>query len=255
MCTLLFAYRHHPGYALVMAANRDEFYSRPTQQAHWWPGGVVLAGMDLQAGGTWMGISRTGRFAALTNHRNPHDIRPDAPSRGALVSQFLHTDQPALDYLHDILPTAMAYNGFNLLVYDGKELAYLGNREAVVQPRVLAPGLYGLSNAVLDTPWPKVADGKERLHQLLATNPAPTPHALIELMQQRELAPDHRLPSTGVSLEWERMLSATFITSAVYGTVCSTAVLITDDGQVHYSERSTHPQHPDRGQVDFAFVP
>jgi uncharacterized protein with NRDE domain len=166
MCLILFAYQRHPRYRLILAANRDEFYARPTAPLGFWADHPqVLAGRDLEQKGTWLGVTRGGRLAAITNYRDPQAIKPNAPSRGHLVSDFLKGSIPPLDYLQDISASAARYSGFNLLVGDPSGLFYFSNHGAVMCR--LAPGLYGLSNGLLDIPWPKVDQGKQALAALV----------------------------------------------------------------------------------------
>lgn len=235
MCLILFAHRAHPDYPLVVAANRDEWFRRPTARAGFWPDApAVFAGRDLEQQGTWLGVTRGGRFAALTNFRDPDSNRPDAPSRGMLVSAFLRSQGPAREYLERLRGDAARFNGFSLLAGDGDSLAYFSNREGEI--RDLAPGVYGLSNSLLDVPWPKVESGKARLAAALDGRPSPA--ELLALLDDTELATDDALPSTGVSRDWERRLSSLRITGDAYGTRSSTALLVGADGEVSFSERS-----------------
>lgn len=262
MCLILFAHRAHPGYPLVVAANRDEFYERPTAPAAFWEDARdVLAGRDLRAGGTWMGVTRSGRWAAITNYRDPPAARPGAPSRGHLVGDFLRGDAPPGDYLAAVAARAREYDGFNLLVGDGSEVYYFGNRD-VAEPqgaerdgrvRRLEPGVYGLSNHLLDTPWPKVERGKRALQALLAAEAGPTPGALLEILYDTEIAPAQALPDTGVGPEWERLLSASFVATPRYGTRSSTALLIDGAGKVTFVERSFLPGPVANGEVRHEF--
>jgi uncharacterized protein with NRDE domain len=235
MCLILFAHRAHPAQRLVVAANRDEWFRRPTAAAAFWADAPeIFAGRDLEHRGTWLGVTTTGRFAAVTNYRDPGSHRPDAPSRGRLVSDFLRTRATPASYLERLRPDAASYNGFSLVVGDGASLCYLSNREGEV--RSLAPGIYGLSNNLLDVPWPKVRLGKEGLaRQLDAHVDADT---LLALLDDTRTAPDAELPSTGVSSEWERKLSALRIVADGYGTRSSTALLIGGEGEVAIAERS-----------------
>lgn len=225
MCLILVAWHAHPEYPLVVAANRDEFFWRPTAPAAFWPDHPqVLAGRDLEAGGTWMGITRTGRFAALTNFRDPASHKPAAPSRGQLVADFLTGTQSIDGYLDSL--DGAAFNGFNLLLGDGEKLVAYSNVSG--ERHELAPGIYGLSNALLDTPWPKVGAGKTALEAALAVLPGEV--ALWKLLRNDELHPDHALPATGVPLEWERLLSAAFVRSPDYGTRSSTVLTVSTGG-------------------------
>jgi len=235
MCLILFAHHAHPAYPLVVAANRDEWFRRPTAPAGFWPDAPeVLAGRDLEQRGTWLGVTRSGRFAALTNYRDPAANRPGAPSRGALVSAFLRSQVPPDEYLERLRHEASGYNGFSLLAGDGATLCYFSNREGEI--RSLAPGVYGLSNSLLDVDWPKVQSGKARL--AAALDGGPDPDGLLAILDDTGLASDHDLPSTGVSAEWERKLSSLRIVADGYGTRCSTALLVGADGEISFVERS-----------------
>jgi len=239
MCLIFIAYRMLLECPLLLIANRDEFYRRPTAAASFWPQAPqVLAGKDLEGGGSWLGLSRDGRLAAITNYRNLAEVSgagADKRSRGLLVSDFLSGSASAAGYLDELAQQPEAYRGFNLLLGDGSGLHYYSNRGAA--PRSLAPGLYGLSNHLLDTPWPKVAEGKRALAQLIAQG-LPEEAALFELLADRSLAPDPLLPETGLSRDWERLLSSRFIQSADYGTRASTLVLCDHQGAARFVERS-----------------
>ena len=237
MCLILLAHDAHPRYRLVVAANRDEFYARPAAPAAWWPDAPgVLAGRDLRGGGTWLGITRAGRFAAVTNFRETAPVAPDAPSRGHLVGGFLRGADAPEAYLRALAARAGEYAGFNLLVGDGEDLRWLSNRGGAA--RALEAGVYGLSNALLDTPWPKVARGKAGLAAALAGGGEVDPGALFRVLWDAEPAPDAHLPDTGVGLERERMLSPPFIRGAEYGTRASTVLLVGRDGRVGFVERT-----------------
>jgi uncharacterized protein with NRDE domain len=239
MCLIVFAHAMHPKYRLVVAANRDEFYSRPTEAAHFWDGTqTLLAGRDLSAGGTWLGVTRSGRFAAVTNHRDPLRERPTALSRGTLTTGFLQGSDPPLAYLEHIARVGSAYGGFNLIVGDGRELGYYSNRDEIA--RRLDPGVYGLSNDALDTNWLKVERGKVGLEAILSDEVI-SPEDLLDLLSDATSAPDDRLPDTGVGIEWERVLSPVFIRTEAYGTRSSTALLIDVDGEVTFVERVYEP--------------
>lgn len=232
MCLILFAWCQHPRYPLVLAANRDELYRRPSAPlAFWHDAPDLLAGRDQVAGGTWLGVTRGGRFAAVTNVRDPRRQRPEAPSRGHLVSEFLRSEQPAADYLAKLQSCAADYNGFNLLLGDSSGLQFFSNYDQ--SPRVLAPGLYGLSNAPLDYPWPKVSRGKNLLAKLL---PQPTVAGLLGLLGDGSQPPDAALPDTGIGLQRERLLAPIFITGEHYGTRSSTALLLDAGGGVELAE-------------------
>lgn len=239
MCLLVLAFKAHPRYRLVVAANRDEFHHRPTEPAHFWPDRPnLLAGRDLEAGGTWLGVTRGGRFAALTNFREPGRHRADAPSRGGLVTAFLTGRETPLDFLASLAERAVRYNGFSLVVADGTRLAHLSNRGAAPAP--ISPGVHGLSNHLLDTPWPKVTRTRDRLRELLARDQV-EPSSLLDLLADRDPPPDAELPDTGVGLELERLLGPPCVVSLTYGTRCSTALLVGRDGEVRLVERTLDP--------------
>jgi len=231
MCLIVFAWRVVPSVPLIAAANRDEFYARAAAPAALWPEHPhVFAGRDLQAGGSWMGITQPGgepggsRFAAITNIRAPSEHKDNAPSRGHLVADFLAGDLSPQEYVEKIRPAAAAYNGFNLVLADRDTLIWYSNK-GDADPRngkPLEPGVYGLSNALLDAPWPKVVKTKAQFASLLCLG-APD-DAYFEMLADTTPAPDMRLPETGVPLDTERMLSAVRIESPGYGTRTSTVV-------------------------------
>lgn len=238
MCLILVAWRVHPDYPLVAAANRDEFFARPTAPAAFWQDAPqVLAGRDLDAGGTWMGITRNGRFAALTNFRDPAQNRGGAPSRGGLVKDFLCGEQAPQDYLQRIAAHGRACNGYNLLVSDGATLWWSSNMGGAA--RALEPGVYGVSNHLLDTPWPKVGAGKTALAQAL--DRLPDDEALFALLQDDGIHPDEHLPQTGIPLDWERLLSSAFVKSTNYGTRSSTVMCVATDGWASFDEQTWLP--------------
>jgi uncharacterized protein with NRDE domain len=240
MCLVLIALDLHPEYSLIVAANRDEFYDRPTAPAAFWRDAPsVLAGRDLKAGGTWLGIDRKGRLAAVTNYRQGEREPPAARSRGRLVSDFLTGNTSALKHIERVQGEAGLYNGFNLIAGDAGGLLYYSNREGRV--RSLAPGVYGLSNHLLDTPWPKVAATKSAFGALLNDGASELTAGLFALLSNRDRASDDQLPSTGVGPEWERLLSSAFIASDGYGTRSSTVVLVGRDGSMVFVERGFGP--------------
>jgi len=256
MCLILFAYRTHPAYRLVVAANRDEFYGRPTSAASVWPDRPsILAGRDLARGGTWMGVSTDGKFAALTNYRDPKESTDGKRSRGELVANYLDGDATPEAYVRRAAREAASYPGYNLLVGDRHELYFYSNVERV--PKRLPPGVYGVSNHLLDTPWPKVEKGKAGLAALLAEGESLEPSSVTErlfaLLADAEPAPDALLPNTGVSREWERKLSSMFIRSVddAYGTRCSTVLLMTD-ADMWYAERTHERAASGAGTADEA---
>ena len=233
MCLILVAWRSHPRYPCVVAANRDEFFGRPTAEADWWQEpGEILAGRDLQAGGTWLGVTRTGRFSALTNFRDPSVVKPDAPSRGALVTGFLTSRASTAAGLEEIARRGAQCNPFNVLCSDGQDLGVYESTTGA--GRILDPGVYALSNHLLDTPWPKVTQAKSRLQEAL--NDLPQSAAMLDLLRDAVPAVDEELPRTGVSLELERMLSSAFVRGENYGTRCSTIVTTDREGATTFGE-------------------
>jgi uncharacterized protein with NRDE domain len=252
MCLILAALDAHPDYALVVAANRDEFYDRPTAPAAFWPEHPrILGGRDLRAGGTWLGVDRSGRFAAVTNYRQGEREPPAPRSRGLLVSNYLSSDVDAGGYVARVEREGSEYNGFNLLAGNSRELHWLSNREG--RARRLGPGIYGLSNHLLDTPWPKVTAGKSALTALLGGREADLVSGLFDLLSDKTQVPDDALPRTGIGLAWERLLSSAFIASAEYGTRSSTVVLIGRDARVTFVERSFGAGSTRAGEVCHAF--
>ena len=240
MCLVLIAWQTHPRYPLVLAANRDEFHARPAQELHWWSEGPrMLAGRDLQAGGTWLGLDAEGRLALVTNYRDPSLPRPEGSSRGSLVGEFLGGRQEAKEFVRAAAARARQFSGFNLLALDRAGLGYVTSHPQA-ESRALAPGIYGLSNERLDTPWPKLVRTRERFEREIA-NEHPGSDALMHMLSDRAPAPDAELPDTGVGIEWERLLSSPFIVSSAYGTRCSTVVMIRNDGLVTAEERSHTP--------------
>jgi uncharacterized protein with NRDE domain len=247
MCLIVFAWRVIPGVPVIAVANRDEFYDRPTAPAAPWPGHPnLIAGRDLEHGGSWMGITREGangpKFAALTNVRGPDERRPDAPSRGALVADFLKGSLSAPEYLDLIAARGDVYNGFNLVLGDAGNLYWYSNR-AGDDPRngqpLEAGRIYGLSNGLLDSPWPKVTRTKAQFASLLCQG-APE-DAYFEMLADTTRVPDMRLPDTGVPLDWERALSAVCIRTPGYGTRSSTVVKLYENAAAELLERSVQP--------------
>jgi len=250
MCLIALAWRALPDYSLIVAANRDEYFGRPAAPAGFWDDHPnVLAGRDLEAGGTWLGITLDGRFAALTNYRNPSDRKTGAPSRGALVSDFLTGRSGPLEYLRDVERRATSYNGFSLLVGDSDSLCFTSNRGAGAPARVEA-GIHGLSNHLLDTPWPKVEKAKARFaERFKKTFDAAS---AFELLSDSERAQSGELPSTGVSLEMEERLSAIRILAVGgYGTRCSTTLCFGKDGRIEFHERSYREDGSVSGTVSY----
>jgi uncharacterized protein with NRDE domain len=239
MCLIVIAHEHHPRYPLVVAANRDELYARPTAPAGFWEERPdLLAGRDLLGGGTWLGITRSGRFAAVTNYREPGETRIDAPSRGQLVTGYLCSGDAPLNYLQEISERGADYNGFNLIAGSSGSMAWYSNRGG--DPRELESGVYGVSNHLLDTPWPKVERGKAGVAAALGDD-EPDTEALFRLLADHTLAGDDALPDTGVGRDWERTLSPLFISSENYGTRSSTVLTVDTGGRVRFAERSYAP--------------
>ncbi|WP_420317096.1 NRDE family protein [Ekhidna sp.] len=249
MCLIAFAYKSHPKYKFILVANRDEFYARPTAVAHWWiDHPEILGGRDLQAKGTWMAINKKGRFAAVTNYRDIKNIKPDARSRGDLPVNFLLSNEKPSKYSRQVFGEGSQYNGFNLITLD-KELAHVSNYDKEV--RLLEPGIYGLSNALLDTPWFKVEKAK-RDFNVMIKQPFSL-DGLINMMQNTDLADDKDLPETGLDYEREKAISAMCIRTPDYGTCCSTALTIDYDGNVSFMEKSYPVGNRKEGTVSFEF--
>ncbi|MCP5049380.1 MAG: NRDE family protein, partial [bacterium] len=240
MCLVLLAYKSHPFYKLILAANRDEFYNRSTAPANWWKEPpFLLAGKDLKAGGTWLGVTKDGKMAALTNYRGKKygPEKEKAPSRGQLISAYLARRVSARDYGEELVKTGPGYNGFNLIYGDfvSNDLYYYSNRKNTLKR--LEPGVYGLSNDTLDTPWPKVVKGKQLLEKQISSAPGELEiEPLFSILADSEIAPDDQLPDTGVGLAVERVLSALFIRSPEYGTRSSTVLSVDKNNSVTFIE-------------------
>lgn len=244
MCLVLLAVDCHPRHRLIVAANRDELYSRRTARLSRWPGPAgIAAGVDLEGGGTWMAASRTGRFAAVTNYRDLRDLRPREPgelSRGALVRDFVEGALPPAEHLAALVPTMHLHRGFNLLVGDREGVYWLSNRGGDIVR--LRPGFHGLSNHLLDTPWPKVEGGLADFRRVVEEQGDPDEEALFRVLADSHVPPDDALPDTGVGLERERMLGPRFIRTPVYGTRCSTLLFAASDGTTTLLERTHAPE-------------
>jgi uncharacterized protein with NRDE domain len=255
MCLVVVALAAHPRFSLVIAANRDEYHARAALPAHWGdhpPYAGMLAGRDLEAGGTWMGMRGDGRWALVTNVREGRGGDTTAPSRGELVPDVLNA--PPASALAALGRKAANYNGFNLLAGDAGSATWMSNRAAGLQS--LAKGVHGLSNARLDTPWPKVTRAREAVDAWAARGDADLA-PLFAALADRTLARDADLPATGVPREWERLLSAAFIVGEGYGTRCSTVLAIGHDGNARFVERSFDAHGEVTGEVmfDFALAP
>lgn len=250
MCLIAVAWRARADLPLVVAANRDEWRDRPAEPARWWDDHPdLLAGRDLKAGGTWMGITRGGRFAAVTNFRDPSDKRSTARSRGGLVTEFLLGRERPAAFLSGLAARAHEYNAFNLILGDGKELCYYGSREGAT--RVIEPGVHALSNHLLDEPWPKVGRARAAMRQALVDrDPA---LRLFEMLSDMEGAPDEELPDTGIGIALERVLAPPLITGVTYGTRASTVLQVTAGGEARFDERSRSEDGGVCGTVTYRF--
>jgi uncharacterized protein with NRDE domain len=253
MCLILFALRAHPDYTLILGANRDEFHARPTAPASRWADSAgVLGGRDLQAGGTWLACDVEGRWAAVTNYRDAQSGTPAELSRGHLVSDYVTATVPPVDYVGRVIRREGRFAGYNLLVGTCEGVLWTSNRRDGPPPyRQLRPGIYGVSNHLLDTPWPKVRRGKAELEKLVTAPGIPEAERILDLMMDRTLAADHDLPSTGVTAAFERALSAAFIQTPEYGTRSSTALLVHRDGSLLFAERRFDPHGTVTGESRF----
>ena len=248
MCLLVFAWRPDSTHRLVLAGNRDEFHARPAAAADWWENGIV-GGKDLRAGGTWLAAHRSGRYAVVTNFREPLEEGRGPRSRGELVTNYLAHGATPEAFARDIAGHARDYAGFNLLLGDPDTLVYLSNRGR--GPEVLEPGVYGLSNHLLDTPWPKLRRTRARFEALLADGAPSGP--LLEMLGDREPAAAADLPDTGIGPEWERLLSSPFIVSPHYGTRCSTVLKLLENETMAFIERRFDAAGQCTGESDVRF--
>jgi uncharacterized protein with NRDE domain len=250
MCLVLVAWRGNENYPCVIAANRDELHLRPTAPAQWWQTEPpILGGRDLMAGGTWLGMTHTGRFAALTNYRDPEQRRVGTPSRGTLVTSILKSSAGTAEALRHLHEVGANYNGFNLIFSDGERLAIYESVQGT--GRELGPGIYGLSNHLLDTPWPKVQNAKSRLSAALAD--MTDTGAALALLRDEGPAPDDQLPRTGIGQRWERLLSSAFVRAPDYGTRCSTVVRIDRRRRACFDEWSWDAAGAQIGKVSLQF--
>lgn len=237
MCLIIFARDVHPSYKLIVAANRDEFYERPSAPADFWKDyPEVLGGRDLKEKGTWLGITRQGKFAAITNYRDPASLMFDAQSRGKLVKNFLCGKNNAEKYVKKIHRQSGKFNGYNLILSDSDGFCVYSNRNEEKQK--LTKGIYGLSNHFLDTPWPKIVRGKKLMKAAMNKKGAELEEALFALLSDRHFPPSEKLPSTGVDKDWEKVLSPIFIKSPNYGTRSSTVLLIGKNHRVTFIEKN-----------------
>lgn len=251
MCLVVIAWQLHPEYPLILAGNRDEFHARPTRQAHWWPDQPdIIGGRDLQAAGTWLALHRNGRFATVTNFRDAEPPSAKLRSRGHLVSEFLKSTESPLDYLNRI--DGAACGGFNLIVGDGEALAWLSNRDG--PPKMLGPGIYGLSNALLDTPWHKVLRSKAALQQLIDEDRV-NASALMRLLSDKDKAPASEVVDNHLSFAAAHAISAPFIVLPDYGTRSSSILLGEASGGWLFRERTFDASGTATGDASFAIAP
>lgn len=239
MCLILFQIAKQSAIPLILAANRDEFYSRPTRPMEFWKENPnILGGKDLQAGGTWMGINLHGRFAALTNYRDMSQTKAVAPSRGEIIPRLLNFSGTIRQFFKEVDSDAAAYNGFNLLAGEKGQVYWYSNQNRIITQ--VEPGTHGLSNHLLNTPWPKVNRGRQMLEKAIA-EPSQGKEYLFDLLTNTKHPEDTQLPDTGIGLEWERILSPLYIKSPTYGTRSSTLMQIYQDGQIDVTERTFDP--------------
>lgn len=237
MCLIAFAYKMHPVYELVLMANRDEFYSRPTRAAQFWNAEgfpELLAGKDMEGGGSWMGTTKGKRWGALTNYRDPNWKRPDPPTRGTIVLNYLTGNDTPPTFLETLKSTAGEYMGFNVLLGDPHGIYHYSNVSNKISK--ISSGIHGLSNALLDTPWPKLETAKQALGHKVAQDDL-SPDSLFEILGNQEYADDAHLPQTGVPYEWEKAISPIFIQTETYGTRCSTLLYKKHSGEIQFIER------------------
>lgn len=244
MCLIWFSYDNVPGFRLIVAANRDEFWERSTSPLAW--RGDILAGWDEKDGGTWLGVNRLGQLAALTNYRDPARQRPNPPSRGGIIPAYLRSGQSAASFLQELHRQAVSYNPFNLLLFDGREMFFFSNVEGGVKR--VAPGVHVLSNHFLDSDWPKMLRIKELLTPVVSTPGTSAPGQIkveefFATLADRHQPKDRELPATGVGIEWERLLAPVFIANSNYGTRSSAVVAIDKNGRIDFYERTY--QHSD----------
>ncbi len=238
MCFILLGLKAHPDFPFILAANRDEFYGRPAKEAGFWQEHPeILAGRDLEAGGTWLGINRSGRISALTNFRNPGSHDPKRESRGNIVTNWLISDVTIENYLYGLDADRSKYNGFSLLAGNLERIYFYSNRSDT-SPVLLDEGVFALSNHLLDTPWPKAVNGKQRFENIVNSENNDLTQALLELLSDKTKAPDEHLPDTGIEIELERYLSPIFIETPDYGTRCSTVILADESGKIELTERT-----------------
>ena len=244
MCLIVFSYKNHPRYPLILATNRDEFYDRPTEAAHvWQTSPQIIAGRDKKAGGTWLGISKNGRFAALTNHRKMDDIKEDTTSRGIIVKDFLLSDDKPQEYLTELQQQGDQFNGFNLIAGTFDDLYYISNKKEGVHK--IEPGNHMLSNAFLNTPWPKTVEASASFKEILKEE-HPDESKLFEMLQNDQRYSLEKLPDTGLPEKMEKAVSSIFIETDNYGTRSSTLVFVDRKNNVRFVEKTynTDTQEP-----------
>ena len=252
MCLVLIAYKAHPGYPLIIAANRDEFYQRPARDACFWDDHPqILGGRDLRHGGTWLAVDRRGRLAAVTNYREHSARKENLRSRGFLVTDFLFGNDPPEDYLLVLAGRVGEYDGFNIFAGDVSSLHFFGSY--LKQPLRMHPGIHGISNGDLDYPWPKVSKGKQALLEVVEGNDRIEPAPLFDVLLDREVPGDERLPDTGMGIKLERMLAPVFVTGGDYGTRSSTVLIVDSDRHVCFSERTFDADGEQQGVAEFNF--
>ena len=237
MCLIAFAYNMHPEYKLVLMANRDEFYKRPTRAAQFWNNEHkpdLLAGKDLEGGGTWMGVTKTGKWAALTNYRDPNWTRDNPPTRGNIALNYLTDSYSPEQYLNELQKTALQYEGFNVLVGDKENLFHYSNANDKITK--LEPGIHGVSNAVLNTSWPKLKFAKDELSNAVNRDNL-NKELLFKVLKNDQQAAEKAIPNTGIPHELEKAISPVFIQTENYGTRCSTLIFINRNGSVSFTER------------------
>ena len=252
MCILFIAVNQHDDYPLIIAANRDEFHARPTATSTFWnehPN--LLAGRDLKAGGTWMGVMRNGKVAALTNIRDPKTLREDATSRGELATQYLLGSDTNFEVEQRLIATKNNYNGYNFLFGHWHDLHVYNNH--LNETRALSTGVHGLSNASLNAPWPKVTKGMKALTDYCQNGHPIEKDTLFQIMADDNKADDHVLPDTGVPYEWEKQLSSIFIQGKDYGTRCSTVLLVDKNGRLNWTEKTFSSEGETLGKNEFEF--
>ncbi|MEX0904615.1 MAG: NRDE family protein [Balneolaceae bacterium] len=236
MCLIVFSYKTHPVYSLILAANRDELYTRPTRKAQFWDEDPsILAGKDLKGGGTWLGVSRSGKIAALTNYRDLKTIKENAPTRGKIVKDFLITGDSTESYLQDLSRRGSRYNGFNLIAGTPENLFYYNNQDHVIAS--IQNGNHAISNAFLDTPWPKTETAIQEFEQTVESS-SPGEEELFEMLRNTKQYPLEELPKTGLPENMEQAVSSIFIKTPGYGTRCSTIIFVDYHGKLTFLERS-----------------